>query len=167
MKVAMMIANKMFTSHVDEIKYLSKEALRNEIKLIIDREWTSLDPDKLIENVEQEIHKIALAKQEEKDKALGILEKAVEKQIDGGTYVTKSSWPTTKFDKKWLKDITDVAQRSKHLYGEWITPQVLDQIEKDKNEFMKYEYKIAKPRFKPTIGYTYRFVVDDKFGSKT
>lgn len=125
MKVAMMIANEMLVSHAEEIKHLSKEALRHEIKLIVDKDWASSDPEQLVADVEQEI-------QENLEKE----EKSELNRIMAGTYVTNSSWPTPKFTDEWIQEIVDLANKAK--------------IEKMSKSMYPQEYKILKPRFRPT-----------------
>ena len=101
MKVAMTIANEMLASHSEEIKYLSKEALRHEIKLIVDKEWASSEPEKLIDNVEQEIQKLTEAKKKERDKTL---EPQMDVIFDSDTYVTTPVLPEQKLlDRKSLE----------------------------------------------------------------
>lgn len=124
MKVAMIIANEMLVSHSDEIKYLSKEALRHEIKLIVDKEWASSDHEQLVADVEQEIHE-NLEKEE----------KSELNRIMAGTYVTKSSSPQPKIDDEWIQEIVDLAKKAT--------------IEKMSKSMYPQEYKIRGRRYYP------------------
>jgi len=154
MKVAMMIANEMLVSHSDEIKYLSKEALRHEIKLIVDKEWASSDPEQLVADVEQEIHENL--EKEEKSELNSIM---------AGTYVTKSSSPPcyTKLMMNGYGKMVDLAKKAT--------------IEKMSKSMYPQEYKIRGRRYYPRpiklrnpyplYSITYEWNYDDKSGSET
>lgn len=148
MKVAMMIANEMAVSHAEEIKHLSKEALRREIELIVEKEWASSDPEKLVSDVEQEIQE-NLEKEENSEL----------NRIMAGTYVIKPAPLSERSFEEWCQDIIDIRKKYK---------------EECFSEKSRYEYRIPKPRFRPTrihtpfpfYKLTYDWNDDDKPGSE-
>jgi len=80
---------------------LFNEALRHEIKLIVYNGWASFEPEKLIDNVEQEIQKLTEAKKKERDKTL---EPQLDVIFDSDTYVTTPVLPEQKLlDRKSLE----------------------------------------------------------------
>lgn len=128
MKVAMMIANEMLVSHSDEIKHLSKEALRHEIKLIVDKDWASSDPEQLVSDVEQEIQNLNEEWQEERQKC----------RI-GDIHVSIPSVDTECFENG-VKKLTEAIKKmgNERFYG------ALDYLPVSDSP---YSYKFPKPKF--------------------